>query len=195
MLRELTGWKEKLQPGGRGSEGLGIFARKGVCVWWKNDRDHGSHVQKHIQSKTVDSVSPGTKEKKKKNIGATRGAKSSPPHGRGGCGQLPHTQAFVRASCRDNSVETNAVLPPVPRRWGVQLFTSPHPLFIVSNKNKRKKRTALVMACVRGRGNSLSPPRLSFKANIWGFIHFIKKYRLHFIYRRNIHLFLDVPKA
>lgn len=30
-----------------------------------NDRDRGSHVQKHIQSKTVDSISPGTKEKKK----------------------------------------------------------------------------------------------------------------------------------
>lgn len=194
MLRELTGWKEKLRPGGRGPEGHGIFARKGVCVWWMIETMQAMCKNTSSQKQWIQSPQA---LKRKKNIGETRGAKSSPPHDRGGCVQLPHTHAFVRASCRDNSVETNVVLPPVPRRWGVQLFNSPRPtlcLLFLTN-NKRKKRTALVLACVKGRDNSLSPPRLSFKADIWGFIHFIKKYRLHFIYRRNIHLFLDVPKA
>lgn len=40
-----------------------LYEEGGVRV--VNEGDHGSHVQKHIQSKAVDSVSPGTKEKKK----------------------------------------------------------------------------------------------------------------------------------
>lgn len=51
-----------------------------------NEGDHGSHVQKHIQSKAVDSVSPGTKEKKK--IGETRGA-NHPHHMAGGVASHP----------------------------------------------------------------------------------------------------------
>lgn len=192
MLRELTGWKEKLQSGGGGPEGQGIFTRKGVCVWWMKETTEAMCKNTSSQKQWIRSLQA---LKRKRKIGETRGA-NHPHHMAGGVASHPTltplcellAAQFCWNKCRASSCALKMRCP--------ALYLPPPILCLLFLTNsKRKKRTALVMACAKGRGNSLSPPQLSFKANIRGFICFIKECRLHFIYLRNILLFLDVPKA